>query len=176
MIARVLATAIGLMGGLAASQAPEFAQQYRQRLGGAVDELRRVVGRFDETARGSGLSRDAAMARLGAEADPLVRGQADDMRQTVARLDRLERQRREIAEAGPFSRILVTVRDADPDLARATYLDFEPAWPATAEGLATGATGFLLGWLGILFGSRVARRLVPRRRRQRVRAGDLRSA
>jgi len=34
---------VGLMGAAFFAQAPEFAQQYRQRLGGAVEELRRVV-------------------------------------------------------------------------------------------------------------------------------------
>ena len=36
---RRLALAIGLVFAIIAAQAPEFAQQYRQRLGGALDEL-----------------------------------------------------------------------------------------------------------------------------------------
>jgi hypothetical protein len=35
-------------------QAPEFAQQYAQRLGGAIDELDRIVRHFDEDSRRSG--------------------------------------------------------------------------------------------------------------------------
>ena len=37
-------------GALTASQLPEFAQQYRQRLGGALEELRQVVADFDADA------------------------------------------------------------------------------------------------------------------------------
>jgi hypothetical protein len=52
MFARRLALAIGLIVGLIGSQGPEFAQQYRQRIGGALDELKHIVAEFDaETAR-----------------------------------------------------------------------------------------------------------------------------
>lgn len=164
MIGRTLAMAMGLLGGLAASQAPEFAQQYRQRLGGAVDELRRVVTRFDESARASGLTREQAVARLAADTEPLVKRQADATAAVADRLGRLERQRQDLVEAGPFGRLLVMARDADHELARATYLDYEPALPATAEGAAAGAIGFVAGWLGVLFLSRIVSRLRPRPR------------
>ncbi len=169
MIGRILALAIGLMAGLAASQGPEFAQQYRQRLGGAIDELRRVATRFESDAQMSGLSREAAITRLREQAEPLARSQGDAMERIGERLGALEAQRDAFAEAGPFSRLLVMLHRIDPGLARATYLDFEPAWPATAEGLATGGAGFAAGWLAIWFIARVLARtfgrLIPGRRR-----------
>ncbi len=173
MIGRILAVAIGLFSGLAGAQMPEFAQQYRQRLGGAIDELRRVVTRFDESARASGLPRDGAISRLKADPDPLVRRQGEAGEENTARLGRLERQRVLYDGAGPFGRLLTFVREADHDLARATYLDYEPAWPATSEGVVAGGAGFLVGWAGLLFLAGMARRLVPGRRR---RTGGLRSA
>jgi hypothetical protein len=166
MTGRILALVIGLFCGLAASQAPEFAQQYRQRLGGAIDELRRVVVRFDEGARGSGLTREQAVGRLTADPDPLVRKQGEAQDELAARLARLERQRQAFLEAGPFARLLIFVREADPGLARATYLDYEPAWPAPAEGLVAGGTGFVAGWALLLFLLRIGRRLVPGRTRR----------
>ena len=36
-IARTTAVTLGLFGGVAASHGPQFAQQYRKRLGGAID-------------------------------------------------------------------------------------------------------------------------------------------
>ena len=52
MLARRIALAIALIAGLMGTQAPEFAQQYRQRIGGALDELKRIVAEFEaETAR-----------------------------------------------------------------------------------------------------------------------------
>lgn len=61
MLWRRLALAVGLACGLVGTQAPEFAQQYRQRLAGAVDELTRVVQAFDAEAQGEGLPADAAI-------------------------------------------------------------------------------------------------------------------
>lgn len=61
MISKGLATAGGLCCALAASQFPEFSQQYKQRLSGAVDELAWVVERFDADAAALGMSRDAAL-------------------------------------------------------------------------------------------------------------------
>ena len=46
-IVRIVAVGCGLFGGIVASQGPEFSQQYRQRLGGAIDELKQVIARFD---------------------------------------------------------------------------------------------------------------------------------
>ncbi|WP_375460854.1 DUF2937 family protein [uncultured Enterovirga sp.] len=172
MIARILAVAIGLFSGLAASQIPEFAQQYRQRLGGAIDELRRVMVRFDDGAQASGLRRADAIRKLTADPDPLIRNQGEAQDEIAARLGRLGAQRRAFVEAGPFSRLLIFIRDADPGLARATYLDYEPAWPATTEGVTAGGAGFLAGWGLLLFLSRIGRRLIPGRRR----ATGLRSA
>lgn len=172
MIGRVLALAIGLLSGLAGAQMPEFAQQYRQRLGGAIDELRRVVTRFDQNAGGLGLSRQEAVRRLAGDPEPLVRKQGEATEEVIARLDRLERQRESFDASGPFGRLLIFVRDSDPGLARATYLDYEPAWPATGEGAVAGGGGFVIGWALLLGLSRMAGRLNPFRRR----AGVLRSA
>ena len=54
----IMALLVSLTGGLAASQAPELAQQYRQRLGGALDEITQVVADFDADAAQNGLRRD----------------------------------------------------------------------------------------------------------------------
>ncbi|MEO0388953.1 MAG: DUF2937 family protein, partial [Pseudomonadota bacterium] len=87
---RRLALLAGLAGGALTSQLPEYAQQYTQRLGGAADELARVVADFDASAAAVGLSRDAALAELQGTAF-LARRQAD-MRRTIAREDRLTAQ------------------------------------------------------------------------------------
>ena len=162
MIGRILAMAIGLFGALAGSQLPEFGQQYRQRLGGAIEELHRVVDRFDSSAQASGLSRDQAIAKLRDQPEPLVRRQGEATQDVVDRLDRLQRQRDDFASAGSFGRLLVLIREMDPGLARATYLDFEPAVPATSEGVVTGGIGFVLFWGLLLFLARIGRRLRPR--------------
>lgn len=145
MIGRTLMIAGGLATGIAASQAPEFAQQYRQRLGGAIDELTRQVVRFDEEAKDFGLTPDAALYRLAASADPVARARGVAIGDDMERLDRLSAQREAFRTAGSFDRLSVLAEHVDPDLARATWRDFEPAVPTTAEGAATAGLGFLAG-------------------------------
>ena len=64
MIFRRFALAVGLVFAALASQLPEYTQQYRQRLGGAIDELNATVETFDGQAAAQSLSRDQAIARL----------------------------------------------------------------------------------------------------------------
>jgi len=164
-IARTLGLACGLLGGLVASQAPEYAQQYRQRLGGAADELRRVVERFERDAQAARQSREGAIGRLNENDDDLIRRQGDAMRANIERLDRLERQRQAFQAAGPFQRLAVLAQDFDREIARAAFRDYEPAVPTTTEGFATAGAGFLAGWgLARLIGVPL-RRLFFRRRR-----------
>jgi Protein of unknown function (DUF2937) len=166
-IARTIALGFGLLGGVDASQGPECAQQYRQRLGGAIDETRRVIARFDEDARQTGQTREAAIDRLRQNPDRLTSLQGDAMRANIERLARLERQRQAFAEAGPFHRLTLMLSDGDADLARATYRDFEPAMPTTTEGFLAALLGFLGGYgLSRLIGHPM-RRLILRRRMRR---------
>ena len=169
-IARTMAVALGLIGGVVASQGPEFAQQYRQRLSGAVDELRRVVQRFDTDAGANGQSREGAVDRLRTNPDNLISRQGDAMRANIERLERLERHRQAFVEAGPFQRLVVMTRDADVDLMRAAYQDFEPALPATQEGVVAAGAGFLGGWsLTLLIGGLFRRLFGLGRRRLHAR-------
>lgn len=165
MIGRVLALAIGLMSGLAGAQLPEYAQQYRQRLGGAADELRRVVTRFDDDARQQGLDREAALKRLAQNSDPVAQGQSGSVRESAERYDRFNAQLRAFEQAGPFQRLVLFAREADPGIAQETYRAFEPAWPATSEGLVMGGTAFAFGWAILIFIGRILKRLNPLSRR-----------
>jgi Protein of unknown function (DUF2937) len=61
MVLRRLAIAIDLLFGLLGSQLPEFAQQYRQRLGGALDELMRMIGQFDTEVAARSLNRSQGL-------------------------------------------------------------------------------------------------------------------
>jgi hypothetical protein len=168
-IARTMGLAFGLAGGIAASQGPEFAQQYRQRLGGAVDELRRVVERFDADAQGVGQTREGAIAQLQGNPDRLASAQADAARGNAARLQHLDRQRRDLADAGPVGRAYLLASEGDLDVMRAAFRDYEPAVPTTTGGLVVAAIGFVLGYAFSRLVGMPLRRLLFRRRRERLR-------
>jgi hypothetical protein len=168
-VLRTLGLALGLLGGAIAAQAPEFATQYAQRLGGTVDELRRVVSGFEADAAATGRSRDDALDRLRGDRDALVARRGEAARADIARLDRLEAQQRALAEAGgPLGRAVAVLRDPDMSLARATYGDYVPAIPTTADGLTAGFVGFLASWAGWRLLADLGRRLAWGRRRRPV--------
>jgi len=151
----------GLIAGLVTAQFPEFAQQYRQRLGGAVDELARIVADFDASARKAGLDREEALAQMRGTA--FLDARQADMRATFARLERLSATQAQMRTGNALTRIAAMLRSADREIARAAWSDFAPALPVTPEGLVFAGGGFVLG-AGVLRG---VSRLGRRRRRAR---------
>ena len=164
-VIRIVAIGLGLLGGVVASQGPEFSQQYRQRLGGTIDELHRVIARFDQDAQAQGETRESAIARLRGNTDALASSQGTAMQGNVDRVDRLEAQRQAMIQAGPFRRIALLVRDGDLDVMEAAYRDFEPALPVTEEGILSAVAGFVIAWGGFLLLAGFLRSLSRRRTR-----------
>jgi hypothetical protein len=167
-IARKAAVAFGLLGGVVASQGPEFSQQYRQRIGGAIDELRTVVQRFETDAQASGETSESAIARLRGNPDDLASRQGAAMQGHRERLVRLEQHRQAMIEAGPFARMALMVRDGDTDVMRAAYRDFEPAVPVTEEGIFSAVAGFVVAWGAVLLLAGFTRSLIRHRPGRRV--------
>ena len=166
-IVRIIAFGCGLCGGIIASQGPEYAQQYRQRLGGAIDELRQVITRFEADAQASGETRESAIVRLRSNTDDFVGRQGAAMQANVERLRNLETHRDTMMQAGPFARVALMVRDGDQDVMEAVYRDFEPALPVTEEGVLSTAIGFVAVWGGLLLLIGFVRSLWRRPRSQR---------
>ncbi|MEO1557968.1 MAG: DUF2937 family protein [Pseudomonadota bacterium] len=166
MIARVLILAGGVLGGASASQFPEFAQQYTQRLGGAVDALGEVVADFDASAADAGLTRDAALGELRGSA--FLDARRQDMARTFARYESLQADLAKLESSGPFMRAYHATSMTDRDVARAAMETFKPAVPLDMAGLTFAASGFLAGLIAIW----AALKLLARPfRRARCRAG-----
>lgn len=163
-VVRTFGLALALLGGIVAAQGPEFAQQYAQRLGGAVDELRRQITTFDSDARATGTTRDGAVDRLRSNPDALVARRGEAARGDIERLGRLEAQQKALAEASsPLGRLAAMVRDPDSSVAWAAYRDYAPAVPTTTDGLVAGLLGFLATWGGWRLLSDAGRRMGRRR-------------
>ncbi|MBO6757968.1 MAG: DUF2937 family protein [Roseibium sp.] len=163
-MARIFVLIAMLFSGTATSQLPEFAQQYRQRLGGAIDALQEVVSDFKRDADAFGMSFEQAVDRLKDTPDPFSQQRGRTMEETHARLDRLSAQQQALETSGPFYRIGVFLSDLDPDLARATAGDYEPALPVTTEGIVSAGIGGLCGFIAarVLMGlARLGRRRHP---------------
>lgn len=149
MLARRFAFAIAILLGLAAAQAPEFAQQYRQRLGGALVELDAIVNDFTMDAVKAGLEPDAAARRLAANADSLAQARGRAMLDTIARRDRLAEQFRQMRKAGPLGRLVVLAQAFDPAVARGAWSLFEPALPLSREALVAASLAAAFGYIAV---------------------------
>jgi len=148
VIRRTSVAIMAIAGGLAGSQAPEFAQQYSQRLGGAVEELQAVVADFDADARRSGLDRDEALETYSRSPDVFLRDRGISMSEILARFSLLVRQKEELETVEPAMRPVVVMRRPDARIVEGAWRDFEPAVPLTTVGAIWTAAGVaLLGFM-----------------------------
>ena len=146
-VIRTLGLALGLLGGFVAAQGPEFAQQYAQRLGGALDELRRQIETLDSDAKATGMDRDRAIEHLRQNADALVARRGEAVRGDVERFKSLDDQKKAIdATSSPLGKLFAVSRHPDMPIAQATYRDYIPAVPTTTDGVIAGIAGFFAAW------------------------------
>lgn len=158
---RLLALIGGLAGAGALSQFPEFSQQYLQRLAGQADALQAVVADFDASAQKAGLTREAALVDLAGST--FRDAHQADMRDTIVRADRAAADLTLLRAATPLERLTLPQRFRDTETLAATWADFRPAVPVTAEGFISAGIGFVAGW-GVI-GGLLALIAAPFRRR-----------
>ncbi len=127
-------------------------QQYTQRLGGWLDSYTKLVADLDARASQFNMTRDAYIAALRTSPDPKVVAEANNIAQYPVVQKKLADMQKAFTEAPPWKKGLVFVQNMQRPLLEATWGDYEPAVPATAEGAAYGVAGFGVGaiLLGIL--------------------------
>lgn len=173
MFARVLTLGVALVSGIATSQLPEFAQQYRQRMGGAIDALEEVKADFEADAVATSRSGTSALDHMSQSDDNFVQLRGQSIERSLDRLGALKDQQFSMASAAAFERVWIFVKEPDIKLSQATWDDFEPAVPVTAEGGVLAALGFATGlFLLRLIG--VAGRVKRRRARRQKPTVDAR--
>ena len=156
---QVLLLLLALVPAVLFSQIPEFFQQYRQRLGGAAQELAIVVRNFDEDAARSGYTRRPALDVMGRNSERLVREQGQRMTGYIVRLQKLQKQEAAFVDGVTPSSIVTVARDYDEEIIRQVWSSYVFAVPATMMGLFFALFGLLLGYLllylpVVIFGTR----------------------
>ena len=170
MIRRLISIIGGVSLGLAASQFPEYAQQYEQRLGGAVDELRAFVQKFDASAASVGLTREQALDTYDATGNTFLTRQGAEAESTIDRYQRLETQLVALENANLVTRVTDFALYYDPDIGEKALEAYNPAVPVTSEGFLYAGIGVVFGYaLFALFGWAGAKPFRRRNRRSRVR-------
>lgn len=143
MLSRSFTGLIAAAGLVSASQMPEFAQQYRQRLGGAVEELRVVDQDFDRDVQNSQMTRNEAIESLKRSAEQFPRDRGNSMERTVSRFENLTEQQARMESASPVTQAAYLFANPDRKLASKTWQVFESAVPLNAPGAIWGGLGAL---------------------------------
>jgi hypothetical protein len=138
-----LLVAISVVFAALLGQAPEFTQQYAQRLGGAIDELDRIVRHFDEDSRRSGYDRSGALALMRRNQEQLIRDQAARISETIDRLAKLRAQQFAMNQPGSFNRVTAFASGYDQDIGSRTWRDFQFALPISVDAILWMGTGFV---------------------------------
>jgi phosphoenolpyruvate carboxylase len=150
---------LSILGAVLFAQVPELLQQYRQRLGGAADELTVIVRNFDEDSRRSGYDRAGALGVMAKNTEQLMRDQALRMTEYVRRLDRLNEQQSALANGVTPAAVVAVAIDYDKPIMAQAWKAYAPALPTSLTGIVFAIIGWCLSYgafllLGALVGSR----------------------
>ena len=140
-----------VLGAITFAQLPEFIQQYRQRLGGHLDEARRQLAEFESVALRAKLTLPQFIERTAANTDTAVARLGTLMRDTAMRVDELTAAETALRHATPWSKPFIFFAHVDPSIARATLDIYIPAVPTSVEGLVYATLG-VLTLLGLYHG------------------------
>lgn len=138
----------GLTGAVLLSQFPAFHQQYLQRLGGHVDELRLSVSALDERAANADLDRYAYVRRLIDNSDPVVVAEGNALMDMVARYIELSASLKRLSTLPSYFQAGAVVVEVDKEIGMATLQDFQPAVSLNLNGIGHALVGFFIGYLG----------------------------
>ena len=135
-----------LLGAVSFAQAPEFFQQYFQRLGGHLDEARRTLAQFELAARASGKPFERFVSDTLVNPDPGLAKLGQTMHDTAERVANLQAAHQALGDANAWSRPWAFFRHLDSSIAHATLEVFKPAVPTTLEGALYAALGLAVAF------------------------------
>lgn len=131
-------------GAVTLAQAPEFFQQYLQRLGGHLDEARLQLARYEQVARETGVTLQGLIDTARAQTAAPVAKLGDVIAETQARVTDLEAAEIALRTATSWERPFVFLRVLDHSIASRTLEVFKPAVPVTLEGFTYAVAGMVL--------------------------------
>jgi Protein of unknown function (DUF2937) len=139
----LLDRALCVVGAVLFSQAPEFMQQYLQRLEGHLDEARLAVDRFKQVAAQSGMTLDQLASAASENTNAAVGKLGSVVGESLARADALAASDAALRAASPLERPFVFLAHLDWGIARSTFSIYRPAVPTTMEGAVYSGIGIV---------------------------------
>lgn len=146
----ILDRIILVMGVIAAGCIPSFIAQYRQRVGGRLDQVLQDMAPFqaiaDQLHRGS--LQELIRYHL-ASVDPTFHNEGAALQGMVNSVEQL-RQALQALNTDLFHQLVYMLTEADPLIARATWEIFSPSFNLTAESVVFAAAVGVAIWLAFL--------------------------
>jgi hypothetical protein len=151
ILLRGLLDRIVLVGAiLAAGCVPSFIAQYRQRLGGMLDQATKDLSLFQDIAnRFHGGDIQRLIKHHLASTDPTFRAEGTAIQTMVETVAQLKASLAAL-NTDFYGQLAYLGRSADPAIARATWDAFVPAMSLTGEALLFAAASGLIIWLAFL--------------------------
>ena len=135
-----------VLGAMVFAQAPEFFQQYLQRLGGHLDQARSQFASFEAAARAAGKPMAQFVGDTLANPEPGIAKLGSAMREASEQVDSLTAAHAALVGASVWSRPFAFLGHLDVGIARGTAAMFKPAVPTTLEGAVYAAVGVALAF------------------------------
>ncbi|MGI9353171.1 MAG: DUF2937 family protein [Rhizobiaceae bacterium] len=142
---RIWVIGYAALGFLTLSQAPEFAQQYKQRIGGGITELASVVNQFERDAVNQGLTRQQALEVLAKSGEAFPKSRGRSMERVITRYENLLRQRNALENSSTIMQPVHLIRYPDRQTMSGTLSVFKPGVQLTLSGIMWGLVGGGLG-------------------------------
>lgn len=133
-----------VFGGIFASQAPQFVQEYEQRLGGALDEATFHLSGYKEVARQNNLSFEQYIRILIENPDENASDTGRIIGQLAERAETLKRQLDAISLAPHLTRPIAVLQNSDPEIFSATFDNYKLS---LTLDVTFGVIGLILGYM-----------------------------
>jgi hypothetical protein len=143
----LLDRALLLVAVVGAGCVPGFVAQYRQRVGGALQQAVQDLAPFEDLARRHfGGDLGALVSHHRASTDPVFRDEAQAIQAIVDAIARL-RAAVQALDTDVFGQVAWLVRHVDPALARGAWADWTPVFPLTTDGVVFALAAGVAAWI-----------------------------
>lgn len=136
--------ALAIVGSISLAQFPQFYSQYLQRLGGHLDEARRIVADYSKAAASFNLSLHDYIGIHQTASDPVLQSTGTIIDNSLARLAYLEKSFQALENSTILNRWWLFLTNLDPAILRQTCSQYTPGLPLTIESLCYALAGLLI--------------------------------
>lgn len=138
--------ALAIIGSITLVQFPQFYAHYLQRLGGHLDESRRIVSEYTKTATSFNLTIQEYIQTHLSSDNPVFQSTGAIINNALTRLADLENSFQALKTAALYDRWWLFIKHLDPAIFRQTCSEFTLGIPITFESLAYALAGLLITW------------------------------